>query len=161
MIDEAHAGHRALRRGRVSIPHQIYHLTIVTEGRTPLFARWAHGRVVARALNAQRVIGDARTLAWALMPDHLHWLLALGDSLPLRRVVQRFKSVTTLQLNRALDRDGAIWAHAYHDRALRKDEDVRSVARYVVGNPLKDGLVTDLGQYPLWDAIWIGSTDPL
>jgi hypothetical protein len=29
------------------------------------------------------------------------------------------------------------------------------MARYVVANPLRAGLVQKLGDYPLWDAIWV------
>jgi hypothetical protein len=29
------------------------------------------------------------------------------------------------------------------------------MARYVVANPLRAGLVKRLGDYPLWDAIWL------
>jgi hypothetical protein len=30
------------------------------------------------------------------------------------------------------------------------------VARYIVANPLRAGLVEHLGDYPLWDAVWLG-----
>jgi hypothetical protein len=38
---------------------------------------------------------------------------------------------------------------------LRQDEDVARVARYVVANPLRAGLVKRIGDYPLWDAAWL------
>jgi hypothetical protein len=38
---------------------------------------------------------------------------------------------------------------------LRKDEDLQTVARYIVANPLRAGLVEKIGDYPLWDAIWL------
>ncbi|PJA25166.1 MAG: IS200/IS605 family transposase, partial [Alphaproteobacteria bacterium CG_4_10_14_0_2_um_filter_63_37] len=28
-------------------------------------------------------------------------------------------------------------------------------ARYLVANPLRKGLVEEIGQYPHWDAIWV------
>lgn len=50
---------------------------------------------------------------------------------------------------------GAIWARAFHDRALRSDEHVLSAARYLVLNPVRAGLVQRIGDYPYWDAIWL------
>jgi REP element-mobilizing transposase RayT len=44
---------------------------------------------------------------------------------------------------------------AFYDHALRQDEDVQGVARYIVANPLRAGLVENIGDYPLWDAIWL------
>ena len=31
----------------------------------------------------------------------------------------------------------------------------RAAARYIVANPLRAGLVKQIGDYPLWDAIWL------
>jgi putative transposase len=44
---------------------------------------------------------------------------------------------------------------AFYDHAVRKDEDVQGIARYIVANPLRAGLVKHIGYYPLWDAIWL------
>jgi hypothetical protein len=38
---------------------------------------------------------------------------------------------------------------------LRRDEDLRAAALYVVKNPVRAGLVARLGDHPLWDAIWL------
>lgn len=52
---------------------------------------------------------------------------------------------------------GTCWQPAFHDHALRKDEDRINVARYIVANPLRAGLVERLGDYPHWDSIWLMS----
>ncbi len=146
-------GHKALRKGRRTLPNQIYHVTITTHSRNPYFIEIASARVIARSLNDSTVIADSRTLAWCLMPDHLHWLLQLGETASLPTVVQRLKSVTTRRICRSGQEP--IWARAFHDHALRSDEDLRSVARYIVANPVRDGLVTHIGDYPHWDAVWV------
>jgi putative transposase len=48
-----------------------------------------------------------------------------------------------------------IWQTGFHDHALRADEDVVRVARYIVANPLRAGLVSSPGEYPHWDAVWV------
>jgi hypothetical protein len=48
-----------------------------------------------------------------------------------------------------------LWQRAFYDHALRKDEDVRQIARYIIANPLRRGLVKDVGDYLLWDAAWL------
>ena len=50
---------------------------------------------------------------------------------------------------------GGLWQRGYHDRALRRDEDLKAAARYIVMNPLRAGLVKRPGDYPLWDAVWL------
>ena len=50
---------------------------------------------------------------------------------------------------------GRVWAAGYHDRALRAEVDIPHVARYLVLNPVRAGLVARVGDYPFWDAVWI------
>ena len=85
---------QALRRGRVSLPSQIYLLTTVTHGWAPIFLN------ADLAVNTCRRIGDAslwrnaRLLCWVLMPDHVHWLLQMGRGMPMEQVVARMKSAS-------------------------------------------------------------------
>jgi REP element-mobilizing transposase RayT len=88
------------------------------------------------------------------MPDHFHGLIEL-QNIPLPTLMARTKSRTTVTLNRLLRREGPIWQPGFHDRAIRKEEDLQAVARYIVANPLRAGLVEKVGDYPLWDAIWL------
>jgi lipoyl(octanoyl) transferase len=148
-------GHLALRKGRTSIPNQVYLVTTTTANRQKFFGGYAEGCIAVRCFEDAQLLGDARMLAWVLMPDHVHWLLQLGEKNDLGTVVRRLKSASTLQLNRKLGRKGDLWAKAFHDHALRADEDVQDVARYIVANPLRAGLVEHIGDYPFWNAIWL------
>jgi REP element-mobilizing transposase RayT len=94
-------------------------------------------------------------LAWVLMPDHAHWLVQLSDSDTPAVVVNRIKSASARLANRVLGRQGALWQPAYHERALRSDDDLRAVARYMIANPLRAQLVQRIGDYPFWNAVWI------
>ena len=48
-----------------------------------------------------------------------------------------------------------VWQRGFYDHAIRREENLRNVARYIVANPLRAGLVQQIGDYPLWDAIWL------
>jgi REP element-mobilizing transposase RayT len=93
------------------------------------------------------------------MPDHLHWMIQLNDSWPLRKVVKTLKARSARTINHQLGQRGSLWQRAYYDRAIRKHEDVRKIARYIVANPLRAGLVGDIGSYPHWDCIWMRAGD--
>jgi REP element-mobilizing transposase RayT len=70
-------------------------------------------------------------------------------------IVQKLKSNTARELKACNRQVIQVWAPAFHDRALRRDEDLRGVARYLVLNPVRAGLVRRVGDYPFWDAVWI------
>ena len=95
-----------------------------------------------------------RRHSWVVMPDHLHWLCILRKG-SLARLMQRVKSRSAIAVNRATFGNSEIWQPGYHDHALREDEDVKDVARYILANPVRAGLVAKIGDYPLWDAIWV------
>ena len=92
---------------------------------------------------------QAQTLAFVVMPDHLHWLLQLENDGSLSGVIRLYKAKVTLSLRQK------IWQRGFHDHALRNDENLCDVARYVIANPLRAGLVKSIGEYPHWDAIWL------
>ena len=143
-----------LRKGRFSEPGCIYLVTTVTRDRVPHFYDFHIGRLVVDTLRAET--SRAHTLAYALMPDHLHWLVQqLNSDHTLSRVVADVKSVSSRRINAALGRKGSVWQQGFHDHALRDDEDIPATARYIVANPLRAGLVKSLRDYPLWDAIWL------
>jgi len=148
-------GHAALRKGRVSIPNGIYLVTATTIECAKIFENFNAACAAARCFEDRAVLKDAAMLAWVLMPDHAHWLIELSEHDVLGTVVNRIKSASARHANRVLDREGALWSAAYHDHALRAEDDLPDTARYVVANPLRAGLVKSLGDYPFWNAIWL------
>ncbi|MDO8437143.1 MAG: transposase [Nitrosomonadaceae bacterium] len=147
-------GNAALRRGRYSEPNRIYLVTACTHHRAPLFQDWRAGRLVVAEMRRLHELSQVESLAWVVMPDHWHWLLQLGEMIDLAQVMNVIKGRSAMAVNRSLGRTGPVWQRGYHDHALRHDEDVRVVARYVIANPVRAGLVAHVGEYPLWDAVW-------
>ena len=142
-----HAGN--LRTGRYSELGRIYLITAVTHNRMTWFHDVKKARCVVACMRAAQQRGLAETLAYVLMPDHLHWLMSLGEYHNLSTVVGGVKSTSA---HRAGCR---IWQSGFHDHAIRREEDLVKLARYVVANPLRAGLVRKLGDYPHWDVVWL------
>ena len=149
------SGHRALRKGRYSEPFRPYLLTTATANRQPLFFDLVNARVVVNAIKHLHVSDQVESLAFVVMPDHLHWLCVPKEGVALPAIMHSLKSWTANQIKTISRYEGPVWQRAYHDRALRKDEDVLKVARYIVANPLRAGLVEKIGDYPHWDAKWL------
>ncbi|MGH8161467.1 MAG: REP-associated tyrosine transposase [Gammaproteobacteria bacterium] len=148
-------GH-ALRRGRFSSAGHSYLLTSVTHRRQAFFADFASARIVARSLTHFHRAGHCQSLAWVIMPDHLHWLVTLDTERSLSGLMRSFKTWTAHRLNLHADHAGRrVWQPGFHDHAVRRDEDLRAMARYVIANPLRAGLVSRVGDYPFWDAMWL------
>ncbi len=141
-----------LRRGRFSQPGQIYHITSVTYDRKPFFSDLYSGRCFIKAMMNEEKVDS---LAYVLMPDHFHWLLRCGEKGDICESISRVKSVSAHKINKHLGRSGKLWQDSFYDHAIRKEEDIVHVARYIVANPIRAGLVKSLSDYSFWDAVWI------
>jgi len=150
-----------LRKGRYSSVNQIYLITTVIHKRQPLFLHWHLARILINVMRKHHQNGRVESLAFVVMPDHLHWLLVLQDDLTLSELIRRVKGSSSRFMRMFCEKNdialdsGAVWQDGFYDRALRKDEDCREAARYIVANPLRAGLVDKIGDYPWWDAKWL------
>nr|WP_279577245.1 transposase [Pseudomonas sp. LA21] len=130
-------------------------LTATTQNRAPLFSDFSLACTVARCFEKKLALGENHLLAWVLMPDHAHWLLQLGSGERLEISVGRLKAISSRCFNKIHGRRGAIWASAFHDHALRSEDEVLPTARYIVANPIRAGIVKRVGDYPFWNAVWL------
>ncbi len=144
-----------LRRGRLSLPGQIYFLTTATFERQPVFADFACARSVVNEMRRFHDTALVSSLAWVVMPDHIHWLVSLGHTHSLAIMVKMLKGRTALAVNRGASRHGPIWQQGYFEHAVRRDDNLAGIARYIVANPVRKGIVRRVGDYPHWDAIWL------
>ncbi|KGD64150.1 hypothetical protein Y5S_02690 [Alcanivorax nanhaiticus] len=139
----------ALRSGRYSQEGGIYHVTTVTKSRQPYFADTKCARLMCQTLHWADKQGYTTTYCFVVMPDHFHWLFSLGN---------RHSLPSTMNLVKGRSgrlSGGRIWQRGYHDHALRSEESVKDIARYIVANPLRAGLVSSIREYPYWNATWL------
>ncbi len=141
-------GHSNLRKGRLSKEGYVYHVTFTTLNRQPYFSDFNLSRRLVLTLKLDEAIGYTQTLAYVVMPDHVHWLFQLQEG-ELAKTVKRVKSVFSRRTNTQ------IWDYGFHDHVIRSEESLKSVARYIVANPLRARLVDKVGEYPHWDAVWL------
>ena len=81
------------------------------------------------------------------MPDHLHLLLeGLAGGSDLSKFMKDTKQRTSYQAIRL--GAGRLWQDGYHDRIVRRDEDLARYIDYVMENPVRSGLVKHASDYP-------------
>ena len=81
------------------------------------------------------------------MPDHVHVLLEAHDeSSCLTHCIKLWKQRAGYSFRRT--HDEYLWQDGYHDRVLRKDEDVLGTAAYILHNPVRRGLAVHWDEYP-------------
>jgi REP element-mobilizing transposase RayT len=139
-----------LRTGRRSISGQIYLVTAGSFKRQSLFADQRIGKLVADEFLYSDQLEHTSSLAYVVMPDHIHWLFQISGDQQLSYIMQMVKGRSARRISRELEGMRHVWQPGFHDRAIRRYEDLEVVANYVVHNPVRAGLVEDIYDYPLW-----------
>ena len=86
--------------------------------------------------------------AWCVMPDHVHLLLQDSDIVSF---IRKTKGRLTTE-SRRLEPERKLWQRSFYDHAIRTDEKMIDVARYIFENPVRAKMVTSASDYP-----WSGS----
>jgi REP element-mobilizing transposase RayT len=90
---------RRLRKCRYSETGRPYLITTVTHNRKPVFSSFDIARLLIRELQTSSKELDIESLAWVVMPDHLHWLFVLNQS-TVSEVVRHVKGKSARNVNR-------------------------------------------------------------
>ncbi|BDX06996.1 REP-associated tyrosine transposase [Planctobacterium marinum] len=138
-----------LRKGRYSVLEQDYFVTFTTLKRMPVMLNHEVALTICQAIHIETKF---TTLAWVVMPDHVHLLLTLKSG-TLGEAMQSIKGRSSREVGTIMP--NFKWAKGYYEHALRHEECRKQIARYIVANPLRADLVTDIGQYPWWDACYL------
>ncbi|MES9933058.1 MAG: transposase [Candidatus Sedimenticola sp. PURPLELP] len=147
--------YNALRKGRFSENDREYFITTVTHNRKPLFRSLECAQICIKTFRDVAVENKSQWLAWVLMPDHFHGLLLLGESQDISKVVGYAKGRSSKLINGVINHSTRVWQPGFYDHALRREEDRLVLARYIIANPLRKGLVERLCDYPYWDSVWL------
>jgi REP element-mobilizing transposase RayT len=128
---------------------------MVTNERKPYFLNFFMARKIIRQIGLLHNDKQVYSLAWVIMPDHVHWLFQLNTNISLSKLMNLFKGRTARILNKDMKTKGRFWQSAYYDHAVRKDEDIQQIARYIVANPLRAEMVERIEDYSHWDVDWL------
>ena len=98
-------------------------------------------------------------LAYIVMPSHFHWVFqptaafeddaaaSEGGRTARERIMHSIRSFTSNQCNRLLGREGAFWQEESYDHCVRDHDELLRVIEYVEMNPVKAGLVDEVGDW--------------
>jgi len=144
---------RNLRRGRFSERGRAYLVTFRSETQKPLFSDLHLGQIVVEEIRHSDQSKNTRTFAFVVMPDHVHWLFELSGDKSLSQIVKYVKGRSSHRINRVRNSTSAVWQTSFHDRAIRREESLSTIAHYIMNNPVRAGFVEDYSDYPMLFAV--------
>ncbi len=144
-----------LRKGRYSSANSEYFITFNCHNKAAIFESHQLAHLFCQSIKTNEEKFNCIWLTWVLMPDHFHGLLHLGLNTSLSDVVGNLKGSTSRAINCVTRTRGKLWQTSFYDRCLRHEDDRKSIARYIVANPLRKGLVKQIGEYSYWNSVYL------
>ncbi|MEK6814681.1 MAG: transposase [Nitrospirota bacterium] len=135
-------------------PGRVFSITICTAQRRRLFLDATLAETAVRSLRSGPFGVGASLLVYCLMPDHLHLLIEIKND-DLVKLIGNWKRFTS-NILRKQGINGQVWQRGFFDHALRKEEDLRIAAEYILMNPVRSGLVERSEDYPYAWHRWVG-----
>ncbi len=90
---------------------------------------------------------DFTVWVYCFMPDHLHLLVeGNSDTSNFKKFISMFKQKSGFYYNKIFGKK--LWQINYYEHVLRREEVTEKVARYILENPVRKGLVEDFRKYP-------------
>ena len=127
-------------------PHP-YLLTFCTFERRAAFSDGTVASAVLKQFRRTATRFQFSLLAYCLMPDHVHLLVKGASSGSDLQQFAKSAKQSSGQLG-ATRGFRPLWQEGYHDHVIRPEESLYAMARYVLENPVKAGLVTCATDYP-------------
>jgi len=141
------------RRKKIRLSPETYRIvgvpcsvTIATKKRQRIFSNQdlAHNFIALLKKLCQE--NNIPLYAYCVMPDHVHLLISASDKKGIIELIKEIKSLST-KLAWQLGYNETIWQRSFYDHFLRKDEDCRIAANYIIHNPVRDGIVEHWKDY--------------
>jgi putative transposase len=99
-------------------------------------------------------------LAYCFMPDHLHLLVeGTSEDSDLLAFVHTLKQRTAYEYRRS--HSDAPWPKGYYEHVVRDDETTLDIARCMLANPVRGGLVREPRDYPFSGSLALIENDSL
>lgn len=147
--------HQQAREARFSgmqIPPTLCFATIFTNGQEPVFEDFEQGRAVVSEIRRQHEAGQVDSFAFVVMPNQLLWLFALGSAESTESAIDTLKQETARVINNGTAKD--LWEAGFLKHESDQGQDLIDIARFIINNPVREGLARDIGDYALWDSAW-------
>ncbi|MFO7683782.1 MAG: transposase [Chloroflexota bacterium] len=126
-----------------------HHISIFREGENYLF--------VLQKMKKYLLELNLSIIVYCLMPNHYHFLVQQNGEHDAGLFPQRVFNSYTKAYNKRYDHSGTLFEGRYKAKHVHNDKYLRHLCRYIHANPVKDGLVEYLEQWPYSNYLeWIG-----
>jgi putative transposase len=141
------------RVARIVLPHYPHHVVQRGHNKQTVFAEPADFERYLADLRELKSLLDVKVYAFCLMTNHVHLLLAPGESTAsLGQLMKSLAARMTRYRNKLEGRSGTLWESRYKSSVVQTDTYLLACSRYIELNPVRAHLVEQAQDYP-WSSL--------
>jgi len=125
------------------LPNHFYHIYNRGAHKQPLFQEEDNYLFVIRKMKHYCQKLNLTMIAYCLMPNHYHFLVRQDGEFPAGLLPQRIFNSYSKAYNKKYGHDGTLFTDHYHIKQIEETSHLLHLCRYIHGNPVKDGLVSN------------------
>jgi len=145
------------RRRPKYLPDNYYHIYNRGFDRASIFREEDNYLFVLRKVKHYTKVLNLSIVVYCLMPNHYHFLVRQDGDKSAGLLPQRVFNSYTKAYNLKYNRSGTLFQGPYQVRQITNKSYLLNLCRYIHANPVKDGLVADIEDWPYSNYLeWIG-----
>ena len=131
---------------RIEFPGAVYHITSRGDRREPIFADDEDRHSLLRVTGETLLWADARMLAYCLMGNHYHFVIATRRA-NLSRTMRQINGRYSQFFNKRHGLSGHVFQGRFHSVIVDRDSYLLEVCRYVELNPVRARIAAHPGDW--------------
>jgi len=145
----AFTDYSCMRNPRFFVPGGIHFITFRTEEGLPFVPLQFMNMLICSALARAQKLYPIRIICLLVQANHVHLLIRVTNPEHVSSFIGYFKAESAHYLNRLLNRrQRTVWAERFDSPAVLDIDKALELFAYCSLNPLKDGLVSSMPEYP-------------
>jgi putative transposase len=133
---------------RIVLPHYPHHIVQRGHNRQVTFAERGDFERYLTTLREFKEEYGVQVYAFCLMTNHVHLLLAPGETTAIGKLMKRLAARQTRHHNRLEGRSGTLWEGRYKSSLVSRDDYLLACCRYIELNPVRARMVAKPQDYP-------------
>ena len=135
---------------KIYLDNAYYFITCATSQHKPFLENDLYKKIVFDKINEVLRDLDLSNLATSIQNDHYHFLTKIDRKEKLGKLINLINGGSSYQINKLENINRRLWGD-YWMRIIENEMALNKIIGYIVGNPLKHGIVKDferLRSYP-------------
>jgi putative transposase len=133
---------------RIVLPYYPHHIVQRGHNRQVTFAERGDFERYLTTLREFKEEYGVQVYAFCLMTNHVHLLLAPGETTAIGKLMKRLAARQTRHHNRLEGRSGTLWEGRYKSSLVSRDDYLLACCRYIELNPVRARMVATPQDYP-------------